>query len=217
MEESMTHPLMQDLAGQVFGLLTVEGFSHYDIWKNHYYKCRCVCGAGCFKRDTELKSGKFFTCGSMTCRFWEKVDKNGPTPQRKPELGPCWVWKNALHTGGYGVLRIPGEKKNARAHVYAWTLENGPVPAGMFVLHHCDNRACVRASHLFVGTHKDNMEDAAEKGRLSSPKPQLSLEQIESILVDVAAGALTYAQIAEKYGTTARTVQRKVTERRHIP
>ena len=202
----MTHPLMQDLAGQVFGLLTVEGFSHYDIWKNHYYKCRCVCGAGCFKRDTELKSGKFFTCGSMTCRFWEKVDKNGPTPQRKPELGPCWVWKNALHTGGYGVLRIPGEKKNARAHVYAWTLENGPVPAGMFVLHHCDNRACVRASHLFVGTNQDNIDDMVKKGRNRTARPPVASWVKEEIRAAYAQGGVSHPDLAQRHGISVETV-----------
>ena len=204
----MTHPLMQDLAGQVFGLLTVEGFSHYDIWKNHYYKCRCVCGAVCFKRDTELKSGKFFTCGSMTCRFWEKVDKNGPTPQRKPELGPCWVWKNALHTGGYGILRIPGEKKNARAHVYAWTLENGPVPAGMFVLHHCDNRACVRASHLFVGTNQDNIDDMVKKGRNRTARPPVASWVKEEIRAAYAQGGVSHPDLAQRHGISVETVGR---------
>jgi hypothetical protein len=25
-------------------------------------------------------------------RFWSKVDRNGPVPEHRPELGPCWVW-----------------------------------------------------------------------------------------------------------------------------
>jgi hypothetical protein len=30
-------------------------------------------------------------------RFWEKVDKNGPVPAHRPELGPCWVWGTIGH------------------------------------------------------------------------------------------------------------------------
>lgn len=58
------------------------------------------------------------------------------------------------------------------AHRKAWTLANGPVPEGLDVLHHCDNRACGKAivdssgpSHLFVGTMSDNMRDMYAKGR----------------------------------------------------
>jgi len=37
-------------------------------------------------------------------RFWSKVDKNGPIPQHKPELGPCWVWTGAKMERGYGCI-----------------------------------------------------------------------------------------------------------------
>jgi hypothetical protein len=54
----------------------------------------------------------------------------------------------------------------------AWTLANGPIPQNMNVLHRCDVPACVNPSHLFLGTHLDNMRDAAAKRRLSVPRPR---------------------------------------------
>ena len=47
----------------------------------------------------------------------------------------------------------------------AFELTKGPIPPGKWVLHKCDNRQCVRPSHLFLGTQKDNQQDMARKGR----------------------------------------------------
>jgi hypothetical protein len=40
---------------------------------------------------------------SLPERFWKKVDKNGPVPAHRPELGPCWLWTGALVGRGYRV------------------------------------------------------------------------------------------------------------------
>ncbi len=93
-------------------------------------------------------------------RFWPRVNKDGPIPSHCPELGPCWVW-----TGGgdrYGNIRVDGRTR--MTHQVAWLLETGTWPK-LNVLHKCDNGFCVRFTHLFEGTHQDNMNDREAKGR----------------------------------------------------
>jgi hypothetical protein len=82
----------------------------------------------------------------------------------------CWEWTGAIATSGYGVLGAQApSRKTVYAHRLAWEMFRGPIlPATPFVLHHCDNPRCVNPWHLWLGTHQDNMDDMAAKGRRST-------------------------------------------------
>lgn len=102
-------------------------------------------------------------------RFWEKVDKNGPIPERRPDLGPCWIWTATLSgpRGPYGqffdgVRVVP-------AHRFAYELLVGPIPDGHHLDHICLNPPCVRPSHTEPVTLTENNRRAA-KIRLESPE-----------------------------------------------
>lgn len=93
--------------------------------------------------------------------FWNKVDKGTG----------CWLWTGTCPKPGYGVLMTGPRAQRIKhfAHRYSWELHFGPIPEGMYICHHCDNRRCVRPSHLFLGTPRDNVRDAMDKGRFRSP------------------------------------------------
>ena len=90
-------------------------------------------------------------------RFWQKVRKTDG----------CWNWRAAQTRKGYGHMSFGG--KVVESHRVSWMLNVGPIPSGLWVLHRCDNPLCVRPDHLFLGTAKDNIQDAWKKGRMKRP------------------------------------------------
>lgn len=97
-------------------------------------------------------------------RFWKRVAK---TPD-------CWLWLGPSFLTRHGIKRgvCHWEGQSRSASRVAWQLENGPIPTGLFVCHHCDNPMCVRLDHLFLGTPRDNVYDMIRKGRRAPAIPQ---------------------------------------------
>lgn len=99
---------------------------------------------------------------SLEERLWTKV--------RRSDDADCWPFTGNRMPRGYGRIvvgsRSQGNRRTLLAHRAAWELTNGPIPDGMAICHKCDNPSCCNPSHLFLGTHLDNMRDASQKNRM---------------------------------------------------
>lgn len=137
-------------------------------------------------------------------RFEKYVDRSG---------GPdaCHPWTASTKGWGYG--QIGGSKDGKRwmdaAHRVAFQLGVGPIPAGLCVLHHCDNPCCCNPRHLFLGTHADNMADKTRKGRaskmLGKDNPHAKLSESEVLAIRGMSGT-TQREIGKLFGVSQSRV-----------
>lgn len=81
----------------------------------------------------------------------------------------CVEWNGERNKAGYGIFRVSrsGVPVRRLAHRVAYRLANNVIPpVGLVVRHACDNPPCCASTHLLLGTHADNVQDAVDRGRL---------------------------------------------------
>lgn len=126
----------------------------------------------------------------------------------------CIEWERNRNKSGYGRVMVKGNGKwkTMLSHRRAWELMNGPIPKGMHVCHRCDNPACFRVSHLFLGTNADNMNDMKAKGRSprqpgeANPYAKLNEAQVRDIIE--LRGQADLRTISDVFGITKASVSR---------
>lgn len=144
--------------------------------------------------------------GAVAARLLARTDFNGPIPAHVPELGPCYLYTGARSDKGYGTLKVRGKQSIATRAM--WEEVNGPIPAGLFVCHRCDNPPCIRLAHLFLGTHGRNMADKTRKARSPSGEhhhnAKLTRDQV--LEIRVLFGTLTHRLIAERFSVSTSAI-----------
>lgn len=124
----------------------------------------------------------------------------------------CWLWIGSINktAGGYGVYN------RHSMHRFSYELHNGDIPQKLCVCHKCDIPSCVNPSHLFLGTHKENMQDMQNKGRkwseivmrkidglpASAKLTPSIVKEIKKLLIN----GMSQNQIAKIYGVAQGTI-----------
>jgi len=133
-------------------------------------------------------------------RFESKINKDG--------AGGCWLWTSAS-TGRYGIFWVGSTpdiyygKRNALAHRLAFELYKGPIPKDMMVCHRCNITLCVNPDHLYVGTRKQNSEDAAKAGLY---RTKLTKQQVKEMRLLRKQGWY-YTDLARRYNISKATAR----------
>lgn len=165
--------------------------------------CR-VCGNPCDYRNNICQ-----TC--TTAERTQPLDKRIRDKSLIDPLTGCWNFTGSIINSGYGRISAGKPSKYMTAHRASWEAFKGPIPAGIQVLHHCDNKICVNPDHLFLGNQKDNMQDMLHKGRGNSkgqrpsrwgqkhPMARLTDEQVSKLRLRIGNGE-NRRLLAKEYG-----------------
>lgn len=191
-----------------------------------YGYCACGCGQPApIAKRTSKKDGwirgepvryiighntKIFSVAEE--RFWSKVNKEGP--MHAVLNTACWIWIGSHGDVGYG--RFWDGTRDTSAHRYSYALHYGEIANGLWVLHHCDNRACVRPGHLFLGTRQDNVDDMITKKRhrqghcpSGESNPSVKLTEAEVLEIRAIAKAGTRRKlIAQQFGVSLPLIEK---------
>ena len=114
----------------------------------------------------------------------------------------CWEF-NGPTRHGYGQISIRGNRSAVASRV-AYESWVGEIGEGMFVCHRCDNPICINPSHLFLGTHDENMDDCRTKMRHQHGERAWKAKVTEDQSVEIrnlyATGRYTQAEVGRMFG-----------------
>lgn len=122
----------------------------------------------------------------------------------------CWVWIGSINAQGYGLITLMNPKHTRVAHRVSYELFNGPIPAGLNVLHRCDRPPCINPDHLWAGTQSQNLLDCSKKGRhdgrnrLGSRHPLSKLTELQVLSIRALPGS--DREVASLFGVSTGAI-----------
>lgn len=136
----------------------------------------------------------------------------------------CWNWTGGIsQPTNYGIFSWDAGYQMS-AHRASWMLHHGMIPAGLKVLHKCDNRHCVSPTHLRLGTQQENIDEMHAKGRARkavgerASKAKLTAQQVIEIRRLHAEEGLGCTRLGRRFGVTEQNIMAIVNRQswRHI-
>jgi len=149
-------------------------------------------------------------------KVWKNSPENFWSQVSPPTTTGCREWLGMVTKHGYGRVSWHGKKRLSHRvafHIHGVLVNlEGP----LCVLHRCDNRLCCNPEHLFLGTKKDNTQDAMSKGRQILPhakgeksgNAKLTNAQAEEIRQLYKSGELSQIKIAKIYGVNQMSISK---------
>lgn len=191
-----------DLTGQVFGALTVLKISENRTKQRAAkWDCQCICGSIRDYATPNLRNGHAKSCGCLSGKIKgaSQIERFSAKYKVDPDT-QCWNWTGSKTHDGYGIFRH--KKEGILAHRSSYLLHIGEIPDELCVCHHCDNPACVNPDHLFLGSHKENMNDRDQKGRCPSGEKSGVVKLTDAQVLEIKASTGTTRAVGEKYGVS---------------
>lgn len=119
----------------------------------------------------KIRNSKNLRCWDCYVRETRSYDPLKRIMVHVSKTKECWLWTAFKDRDGYGkTLLFHNGKRIQRAHRAIFSLVNGPIPEGMWLLHKCDNPSCVNPKHLYLGTVIENAKDKSLRMRIHGKK-----------------------------------------------
>lgn len=119
--------------------------------------------------------------------------------------GKCYEANNCqLDAYGYPYRIIKGKKTRVNRLVYS--LWRGEPTEDYMICHSCDNRKCIRDTHLWKGTTKDNTRDRQKKSRQARGERQGSARLTGREVKEIRSSKCSQRRLAETFGVSQHTI-----------